>query len=289
MPTIYETRIRRQSPENQIIYHSWIKDFQKKGKTSLNPYQSAVSEFLDKCVDCSILEVQFSTLAAFFEPLDRKPTSLTNKVHYLKNFFEFVYNHYDHSKWDFTVEDMNGFLPDPVEVKKTKEGGKPLSFEDFCKLYAFLQTHIQEKKWLATYVIFRLIYSNNLDKLDISKIDESTYNLNTGEFLKDSANDLIQFDPELVNIFRDKGTTFLKFSDSTIYLKLKEIGKVLHRNITQEDIRATMERFQIQCPRCGRQIENRASLFGCVEIDLLNIGGILVCKKCLEELNENQI
>ena len=289
IPSIYETRIRRQSPENQFIYQAWIKDFQKKGKTSLNPYQSTVSEFLDICVHCSILEVQFSTLAAFFEPLHHKPTSLTNKVNYLKNFIEFVSSHYEHSKWDFVTEDINCFLPDPIEVKKTKGGGKPLSFEDFCKLYAFFQTHIQEEKWLETYVIFRLIYTHNLDKSDIAKIDESTYNLSTGEFLKDDANDLILFDPELVTIFRDQSTTFLKFSNGTIYLKLKEIGKVLHRNITQEDIRATMDRFQIQCPRCGGLIENRVSLFGCLEIDLLNISGILVCKKCLGEMNENLI
>ena len=135
------------------------------------------------------------------------------------------------------------------------------------------------------------MYDYNLTKEDISEINQNTYNPNTGELSIISYKGTIQktLDDELITIFKNDGLEILDYSDGNIYVLFKngleeiiktDLGEKV--TITQMVLRKTKEAYVIRCPQCQREIENDTRLFGCLEVNMLGIGNIIVCKECLE-------
>jgi len=277
----YEDRVKEQSVENRQIYYEWIDEFNRLGKRSLKTYKSTVTEFLEFNGGISILDIKIETIKKFLEKKLYKPNTKQNKLLYLKDILEFVSRKYK-TRWNFTVDDLKNLLLTRDEIRESTISAEPLSAKQLIKLYNFFNEHIKEGKWLVVYTIFRLMYNYDLDKFDIAKINSETYDLQKGEFIKDRFSSTIIFDEEIVSIFKKNGSDFLPNNDSSVYDRLRNIEEVLDVNITQEVIKTTRELLTIRCPHCGKFIENDVSLFGYVQTDLLNLGTLIVCKKCLE-------
>jgi hypothetical protein len=276
----YEDRVKKQPQENQSIYYAWIDEFNRLGKKSIRQYKSAITEFLEYNGEILILDIKFETIEKFLNirliTLNRKQS----KLGYLMNFLEFVSRKYK-PRWDFQSNDLKVLLSKYAEVRASTISAEPLSAKQLIKLYNFFSENIKDRKWLEVYTIFRLMYNYGLNKYDIAKIDSSTYDLKTGKFQKNRTSSQIVFDKEIVSIFQKNGF-FLPNNNTDVYNRLKDIKEILGGNITQEIIKATKKQLKIKCPQCGLFIENDLSLFGYVQIDLLNLGSLIVCKNCLE-------
>jgi formylmethanofuran dehydrogenase subunit E len=123
------------------------------------------------------------------------------------------------------------------------------------------------------------MFNYGLNKFDIEKINSKTYDLESGNYKKS-----IQFDSEIVSIFKKEGINFLAYDKDTIYLKLDLASDYLGKKITQEVIKVTKKRFQLQCPYCGEYFNNDTQILGIAKIDILNLNGIVVCKNCLDKI-----
>lgn len=272
----YEDRIRKQPLENQDIYYAWLSGTKLQSNGN---YRSAISEFLEFRGNRSILEIKAREIEAFRDRRELKPGRKASKLRYLKNFLVFVKEHYP-VVWDFDLADLKKLLPGSAEVKASKTSATPLTAKEFIRMYRFLGDHIQEREWRKVYTVFRLMYNYGLSKSDIAKIDSKTYNLKTGELYANSYSP-ITFDDEIVSLFQENGLDFLPKNHWDVYDLLKKIGEILDRNITQETIKRTRERFRLVCPQCGELIENNPRRFGFVQVDILNLGSLIVCQDCL--------
>jgi hypothetical protein len=276
-----EDRLKKQPQENQKIYYDWIDELKRLERKGLDQYQSAVSEFLEYNGSILVLDVKFETIEKFLNDRPIKLNRKHTKLRYLKNFLEFVSRKYK-PRWNFELNYLKVLLSSNAEVKANTVSAKALSAKQLIKLYNFLNENLKDKKWLEVYTIFRLMYNYDLNKYDIAKIDSSTYDIQTGIFQKSRNSTAIVFDEEIVNIFENQGLEFLPHNGEVVYLRLMEIEKILGENINQEIIKITKKQLRIRCPQCGLLIENILSQFGYVKIDILNLGTLIVCKKCLE-------
>jgi len=277
-----EDRVKKQSPENQSIYYAWIEEFNRTHeKVSLPGYESAVTEFLEYNGKTSILDVKSETIEQFRDYRDLRPNRKHGKLIYLSNFLYFVSRKYI-TRWNFELDDLKVFLLRNDELKANTRNAKPLSAKQLIKLYNFFNENISDRKWLEVYIIFRLVYNFGLSKFDIARINSNTYNLQTGEFQKSRTSSQV-FDEEIIYIFQKSGF-FLPHNSTDVYNRLKEIEEILGENITQEIIKATKKQLVVRCPQCGRLVENDIDKFGYVQVDLLNLGSLILCKGCLENV-----
>jgi hypothetical protein len=278
----YEDRMQKQSPENQSIYYAWVDEFNRLGKTSLADYESTNTEFLEYNGNVSILNIKFKTIENF---LSDHPIGLSRyqaKVQYLKNFLGFVSRKYKtKTRWDFGFDDLDVLLAKSGEVRASIISAEPLTVKQLMKLYNFFNENSKDREWLEVYTIFRLMYNYGLDKFDIANVNSNTYNFSTGDYHKNDSSSSILFDKEIVSIFQENGF-FLPKNSTDVYKRLKKINKILGGNITQTVVEITKKQLKIRCPQCGRLINNDVSLFGYVQTDLLNLGTLIVCKKCME-------
>lgn len=276
--SLYEERIKRQSQEIQEIYYSWLEDCERQKLKGMNGYKSTVTEFIDKCIKCPILEIDFDTIESFIVTRNIKTTTRNNKVSHLIRFFSFIKRKHPITKWDFEVEDLKLL----EEETKDKVSAEPLTVKQLIKLYQFFSDHKQDRKWLESYMVFRLMYAHELNKFDIADINNKTYDSETGVFKKNKAASPITFAEDIRSIFKQYGPNFLPAGNAAIYQRIMDTGQILGINITQPVINETRRSFQLRCPQCGQLIENDADLVGFVEVNLLNLRSLILCKTCLE-------
>ena len=283
--SFYDDRIKKQPKENQEIYYAWVEDYKRLGfsESSLIRYMSTVTEFFEECVDCSILDIDVQKIEDFLNSQERKLSSKSAKVSYLKHFLAFVERrHRAEIRWKFKVEDLMALKPAAKETREETERAKPLTAQELIRLYIFFDRHIQEPRWLQSYTIFRLMYNYGIDKFAIAKIGK-TLDLNTGEFFPNGSTRSVKLDEELLTIFKKNGLNFLPSNNTNVYDRLTDIEEVLDRNITQKIVEKTRERFKFKCPDCDELFENDPREFGFIQVDVLNLGALMVCKNCLEK------
>lgn len=290
---LYNDKLIFHNQFNSEQFKIWFENTTNIKSSTKSQYASTISRFLIYIDKLSILEINKSIIISFRNSPSGlknqsklKPSVKRARINYLTNFLVFIDNKFpDETKWDFRIEELPSFAPTQEDINNTQENAEALTFNDLVRIYRKFDTQIKRnKEWLKAFVIFRLMLNYNLDKYDISNINSSTYDTNTGFYKKHKTKIKIQFDQELVSILTEEGLDFLSYQADTLYSKLDVIGTYLGKKVTQEVIRETKKRFQIQCPRCGNFYDNDSKNFGIAKIDILNVNGILVCKTCLENL-----
>lgn len=287
--SLHDSRMKHQLKENQDIYYAWVEECERLGDPSplsMKDYKSTVTEFFEKCVVTSILDVDFETIENFINAPELKLSRRTAKLDYLKHFLSFT-ERKNKVRWDFEVGDLMVIKPDAKATRESVERAEPLTARELIRLYEFFNNHISEQKWLESYVVFRLMYNYKLDKFEIAKINGNTLSVSTGEFRLVGFPSPVMFDEEIKDIFKSNGPNFLPSNAHDVYSRLTDLSQILSvdghkRKVTQKVIDKTRDRFKILCPECGDFIENDPRLFGYVQVDILNLGSLLLCKNCLE-------
>lgn len=283
--SVYDTRMSKQSEENQQIYYAWVDDCRRNELSDIDTYMSTVTSFFELKIYDSILKVKLEDIRAYLYESNRfKPGHIVNKINHLKNFLKFIERSYN-VEWNFIAEHLVTLAPAKEIVQASKSKPTPISFKDLCLLYRKFSDLIDtDVKWLQSYVIFRLAFDYAMDKKIISKFSYETYNTLTGEFNYGKIKK--KLDSELVQIL-SKELIIGYYSEDSIYEKLKLAGELIGRNVTQEDIDATRKLFTINCPICGKQINNKIGLLGAAKVNILSLDGFIICRKCLEEYNND--
>jgi hypothetical protein len=283
--SVADERIKRLLPENREIYNAWRQDCERRKipSNSIKHYISAVTEFLALNADTSVLHLKDSQIDAFLNSKKLKLTRRRSKLDYLKKFLVFVDWQYK-TDWDFTLQELKVHQPYTAEIEADIEHTQPLTAKELIKLYEFFKVNIYETRWLESYVVFRLMYDHGLDKYSIAKINTSTYDSDTGKFRDDKSASVVQLDDELILIIKSKGLNIIPKTDDRVYQKLTDLEPALGHNLTQGIIWETRKQIVIRCPECGKSFKNDPGLFGYVRTDLLNLGTMILCKNCLENL-----
>lgn len=282
--SIHDERIAKQPEINRNIYYNWLKQLKSKTNKGLDSYLSSVTRFFDYEVSTSILEIQFSAVERFISRYKHlKPSQQRNIINQLKNFLVYVENNHQ-TNWDFASDNLNLLIPSIKEIKDATEKAEPLLFRELYALYKHLNNlRNTDEKWKEAYIVFKLMYDHKIGKTEISNLNSNTFNSETGEFIYKDTN--IKLNDELREIFKTQGLTIGYYSEDTIFGRLKLLGNLINRNITQEDIWATSELYQIPCPGCGNKVKNSINLLGAITVDILDFDGAILCKDCLENLN----
>jgi hypothetical protein len=289
----YSTKISIQNKFNNDQFNMWFDETTDIQPSTKRQYASTISRFLIYIEECSILEINRNKIISFRNSpsglknqSELQPSLQSARIKYLTHFLVYISKKFPNDiRWDFTLGDLLKFAPTQDEIIHTQNKAEALTFNDLISLYKKFKVQIKiNKEWLKAYIVFRLMFNYNLDKKDIAKINPNSYDINTGIYKQSKSKENIQFDQELRSFFLDEGIDFLSYSADTIYLKLDVLGLFLGKKITQEVIRETKKKFQIQCPRCGSFFVNDTQYFGIAKMDILNLNGILVCKTCLEKL-----
>ncbi len=283
-----------QNQFNQTQFFSWLNDpktLALRPKT-VNQYKGTTELFLLFLGNCSILDVKLDTIKKFKtapvgkKPQDSyKPSRQLARINYLQKFLQYIdKNHSREIKWDFTIKELKTIHPSKKEVADSTESAKPLSFQEFISLHKEFEKRIgKDKEWLKAYLVFRLMFNYGLDKVDIEKISNSTYSIETGLFTIQESGRNTNFDHEIMGIFKTEGIDFISRASDTIYLMLEPIWTFLNKAVTQEVIRETKKNFLIKCPYCGELIENNTDNFGFLKSNTMNLNGLILCKSCLEK------
>ncbi len=283
--SLHDERMAKQPKVNQSIYYAWIENL-KVSTEDISSFESSVSRFFDYNVDCSILDVKFVMVASYISRFNgNKPSVKRNIINDLKNFFGYIEEHHK-TNWDFSKNDLTPLIPSTKVIKEATSPIRPLLFKELYTL--FKQLNIlkdSEEKWKEAYIVFQLMFDYQIGKAEISNLNNKTYNPETGEFKYKKVH--IKLSDEFRDIFMTQGLTIGYYSEDTILNRMKLLCSLVGRNITQEDIWATSELYQIICPGCGERIKNSINLLGAVKVDILNFDGAILCKNCLVNLNDD--
>lgn len=297
--SLSDDRMKKQSQENKDIYYAWLAECKRTGEpnpNSMRNYESAITLFFEKYLNDSILDVEIETIDNFVRPSNQtiKVSTKSGRLHFLTNFLAFIERNRNKYKprWKWNGEVLDVIAKELKDEEQSVNRAKPLTAREMIQLYEFFKSHIYEQKWLESYTIFRLMYNLKLNKYEIAKINGDTFDKTTGELHLESSSKPIKLDEGLLEIFQSHGPDFLPSNVSDVYSRLTDLEQVLShgdeiRNITQTVLNETREHFKIRCPECGNLIENDLNHFGFVKVDIFNLGKIILCKTCLENIRED--
>lgn len=272
-----DSRFKNSPKVNQNIVNEFIdKVINEYGESelSLKQYRSTLIRLLEFSNHEPVNQISFDTINEYLS-LYKNPRTMLKEVSYLKKFFQYIKE--EHSI-NFDIIKLLNFKPTILEVEPSAR--IPLTFEEVITLRFHLEKECKYAQWLT----FELIYQLGLRYSDLIFLTRKAYDPVINKF-KNQYSQLVV--SELITYLISQGA--LPKKELTPYafaLRIKEIGKLLGRDLHWEDINFTREKSFFRCPKCKELFENIQENWSVFEENGVNL---ILCKKNCSSSNIERI
>lgn len=268
-----ESRIKNSSLNNQHWFYSFGEFLKNKGENddSISQYNSAIIRLIEFSKNKEIQDIPLEVIKEFLFQYD-KPKTMTNNVNFIKKYFTFLVN--QKVRIGFNVNELNDYRFTPKELEKENTRKPiPLTFDEIIELRSLLKSLERYEQWLT----FELIYQFGLRYKDLPELTQDNYDsknsrFNIKKFEKQTMPEIIIF---LINM---GGLPKKKYRFTAFDYRIKEVSKLIGKEILWKDIIKTREQNFFKCPKCNEIFENTPDNWVIFEYEI-DRSKWIVCKK----------
>lgn len=245
-----EERIKQSTLKNQQLFNDYSTYLKEQGESkSLDQYRSLIIRLLEHSNHQDLQEISFEVTEEFLVTSFPKLSTRSSRASYLKKFFNFLEQRVP---LKFNPSDLDLYTVTPRELKnEEKRKAIPLSFEEIVELRSLLNKLERYEQWLT----FELIYQFGLRYKELPEFNHSNYNYGGNKFTIEKFNHISM--PTVIKSLIQKGALPKKeYRFSAFDYRIKEIGKLIGKDIIWKDIKKTREQNFFRCPKCKELYEN---------------------------------